>query len=159
MFISTSPLFLLSTSTSSTPPRSLTTIITDKPANDYDDEQWCGLRFLILQLDANDQACYMDVWTRVWERAFLSAPPKCVLLFSPQNPGRPPPRAASVSWDGSLTDRQADGSDTSDISGIQQNNVDGNQWRQWQQGRERLEEKTGGRKWVERKAGRQGREL
>lgn len=52
-------------------------------------------------------------------------------------------RAVSVSWDSSLTDRQADGSDTSDISGIQQNNVDGNQWRQWQRGRERLEEKTG----------------
>lgn len=49
-------------------------------------------------------------------------------------------RAVSVSWDNSLMDRQADGSDTSDMSGIRHNNVDGNQWRQWQQGCERLEE-------------------
>ena len=66
-------------------------------------------------------------------------------------PGLPPPPPPPLSYElcqchGTAvqqTDRQADGSDTSDISGIQHNNVDGNRWRQWQRGRERLEEKTG----------------
>lgn len=40
-------------------------------------------------------------------------------------------------------DGQADGSDTSNISAIQHNNVDGNQWRQWQPGWESLEEAAG----------------
>ena len=51
-------------------------------------------------------------------------------------PGLPPPPPLSHELchchgtAAQQTDRQADGSDTSDISGIQHNNVDGNRWRQ-----------------------------
>lgn len=123
ILISTSPLLLLSTFISSTPPCFLIHL--------FSSEWWCGLRFVIQMVNRNlfllNTSCsfHPNPWSSSSSSSSSSS------------------WAVLVSWDSSLTDRQADGSDTSNISRIQQNNVDGNQWRQWQRGRGGLEEKTG----------------